>query len=105
MYLNHRTVLKKDLSKLLVAPKTGGIRASPPAEQEEHLTLPELLPLLMWSRLKRRQQPPQVTLKKRMKKMNGLKAAGMCVSKDVTQRCVTKVLCDILVLQSRPKRA
>ena len=85
MYLNHRAQLKKDLSKLLVAPQTGGMQGSPPVEQEEHPTLPEQLPLLMWSRLKRRQQPPPVTLKKRMKKMNGLKAAGMCVSKDVTQ--------------------
>ena len=102
MYLNKRAQLKKDLTKLLVAPQTGGMRGSPPVEQEEHLTLPELLPLLMWSRLRKRQQPPQVTLKKRMKKMNGLKAAGMCVGNDVTQYCVTDVLCDILVLQPRP---
>ena len=79
MYLNHLAQLKKDLTKLLVAPQTGGMRGSPPVEQEEHLTLPERLLLLMWSRLKRRQQPPPVTLKKRMKKMNGRKAAGVCV--------------------------
>ena len=102
MYLNQRAQLKKDLTKLLVAPQTGGMRGSPPVEQEEHLTPPELLPLLMWSPLKRRQQPLPVTLKKRMKKMNGLKAAGMCKSKDVTQHCVTDVLCAILVLQPRP---
>ena len=79
MYLNPHVLFKKDLSKLLVEPQTGEMRGSPPVEQEEHLTPLELLPLLMWSRLKRRRQPPLVTLKKRMKKMNGLKAAGMCV--------------------------
>ena len=79
MYLNPHALFKKDLSKLLVEPQTGEMRGSPPVEQEEHLTPLELLPLLMWSRLKRRQQPPLVTLKKRMKKMSGLKAAGMCV--------------------------
>ena len=84
MHRNHRALFKKDLTKLLVAPQTGGMWGSPPVEREEHLTRPELLPLLMWSRQKRRQQPPPVTLKKKMKKMNGLKAAGMCVSKDVT---------------------
>ena len=81
MYQNHPALLKKDLTKLLVAPQTGGMQGSPPVEQEDQFTLPELLPLLMWrSRLKRRQQPHPVTLKKRLKKRNGRKAAGMCVN-------------------------
>ena len=78
MYLNQSALFKKDLNKLLAAPQTGGMLDSHLVDQGDQLTLQELPLLWMWkNRLKKRQQPHLVILKKRMRRMNGLKAAGM----------------------------